>query len=253
LIGAWLTRALPQGRGEGRLPFLRTVAADTVWIVTSTPHDEDEHAASPGRRELAAAWVGLRQPVVIVLLLIAFFSSISGKPLDGLLMLIVAVGLAWDARRRSGQAAATVADAALPSPPRPSSWGVRRILAGLALLAAGVVYAVLVGSYIRFSWPATIFVVGLGVVVVAIGWHGPVRSRPDPGRLPRTGSALWFGVLLAGGVFEIWNLSQQPSLDTDSFAHPTISALSDPLLASHPGRSLMLGVWLLLGWYVVRR
>jgi hypothetical protein len=110
-----------------------------------------------------------------------------------------------------------------------------------------------VGSYIRFSWPATIFVVGLGAVVVAIGWHGPVHSRTDPGPLPRTGSALWFGVLLVGGLWEIWNLSHQPSLDTDSFTHPTISALSDPLLASHPGRSLILGVWLLLGWYVVRR
>ena len=39
---------------------------------------------------------GIRQPIVIVLLLIAFFSAISGKPLDGLLMLLVAAGLvAW--------------------------------------------------------------------------------------------------------------------------------------------------------------
>jgi hypothetical protein len=221
--------------------------------VTSTPQDENERALSPGRRELAAVWVGLRQPVVIVLLLIAFFSSISGKPLDGLLMLIVAAGLAWDARLRSGPAAATVRGGAAFSSPRPSGRGRHRVLAGLALLTAGIVYAVVVGSYIRFSWPATMFVAGLGVVVVAIGWHGPVRSRPEAGPLPRTGAALWFGVLLAGGIWEIWNLSHQPSLDTDSYAHPTISALSDPLLASHPGRSLMLGVWLLLGWYLVRR
>jgi hypothetical protein len=222
--------------------------------VTSTPQDEDEHALTSGRRERAAVWVGLRQPVVIVLLLIAFFSSISGKPLDGLLMLIVAAGLAWDARSRSGGAVATVRDDAVASSPRPSGHGGRyRVLAGLTLVAAGIVYALLVGSYIRFSWPATFFVAGLGAVVVAIGWHGPVRSRPDPGPLPRAGTALWFGVLVVGAACELWSLSHQPSLDTDSFAHPTISALSDPLLAGHPGRSLILGVWVLLGWYLVRR
>lgn len=222
--------------------------------MTSTPHDEDEHALTPGRRERAASWAGLRQPVVIVLLLIAFFSSISGKPLDGLLMLIVAAGLAWDARQHPGEAVAAARDSAVSSSPRPSARYRRyRVLAGLVLVAAGTVYAVTVGSYIRFSWPATFFVVGLGAVVVAIGWHGPVRSRPDPGPLPRTGAALWFGVLVVGALCELWSLAHQPSLDTDSFAHPTISALSDPLLASHPGRSLVLGVWLLLGWYLVRR
>ncbi len=45
--------------------------------------------------------MAVRDPVILVLLLIAFFSSISGKPLDGLLMLLVAAGLAWDARTRS--------------------------------------------------------------------------------------------------------------------------------------------------------
>ena len=44
---------------------------------------------------------GLREPIVVILLLIAFFTSISGKPLDGLLMLVAGVSLAWDAGRRS--------------------------------------------------------------------------------------------------------------------------------------------------------
>jgi Family of unknown function (DUF6186) len=51
---------------------------------------------------------GIRQPIVIVLLLIAFFSAISGKPLDGLLTLLVAAGLAWDAARASSREAAIV-------------------------------------------------------------------------------------------------------------------------------------------------
>src|SRR5690348_1298975 len=46
-----------------------------------------------------ALLAGLREPIVLVLLAIAFFSAISGKPVDGVLMLIVAVGLGWDAGR----------------------------------------------------------------------------------------------------------------------------------------------------------
>jgi hypothetical protein len=217
---------------------------------------------------------GIRQPIVIILLLIAFFSAISGKPLDGLLMLLVAGGLAWDAARASsreaaaappggpgslpqpGLSAAVAAEPPQPSPalvgrePRP---GWRAAAAGLALAAAGIVYAVVVGSFARFSWPATMAVVGLATLVVVIGWQGPVRARPDPGPLPRTGAALWGGVLLAGGLWELGSLAQQPRLDITSYAHPTISALTDPVLAGHDGRSLALAVWLLIGWYLVRR
>ncbi|HEY2077045.1 MAG TPA: hypothetical protein VGH53_11985 [Streptosporangiaceae bacterium] len=42
-----------------------------------------------------------------------------------------------------------------------------------------------------------------------------------------------------------------PHLTKDSHAHPTISALTDPVLASSPGRSAVLGGWLLTGWYLV--
>jgi hypothetical protein len=46
---------------------------------------------------------------------------------------------------------------------------------------------------------------------------------------------------------------QQPHLTTDSYAHPTISALTDPLLAGHPGRSLVIAAWLFVGWLLVSR
>lgn len=56
---------------------------------------------SPGR----AAMAGLRQSVVAVLLLIALFTSISGKPFDGFLMLSLATSLIFDAARSRRQAA----------------------------------------------------------------------------------------------------------------------------------------------------
>jgi len=196
-----------------------------------------------------AALAGLRAPVVWVLLAIAFFTSISGKPVDGVLMLIVAVGLAWDAGRRAlrhpGTDAATVRTDRLPR-------GRRRFVM-IALLTGAVVYAVVVGSFSRYSWPATAGIIALGTVVVLIGWHGPVRAHPDGGRLPVAGTLAWLAVLVAGCLWELSALLQQPSLTTDSHAHPTISTLTDPLLATSPGRSVVLLVWVAFGWYLVER
>jgi hypothetical protein len=211
-----------------------------------------EAAAQPRRRPLG----GLRDPVVIVLLLIAFFSAISGKPLDGLLMLLVAVGLAWDAWASSRRAPPAPADdepSGPPAAPEPAPRRGVRLLTAIAGVAGAVCYAVIVGSFSRFSWPATVAVVGLGTLVVLVGWQGPLRPRPEYGRLPLPGVLLWGALLFTGGLWELWSLFQQPALDTTSYAHPTISALTDPVLAAQPGRALVLGGWLLLGWYLVRR
>src|SRR5262249_11090873 len=58
--------------------------------------------AAPGHP--VAALTGLREPIVVILLIIGFMSWISGKPLDGLLILLAGASLAWDAGRRSRQA-----------------------------------------------------------------------------------------------------------------------------------------------------
>jgi hypothetical protein len=201
---------------------------------------------------------GFREPVVWVLLAIAFFTSISGKPVDGVLMLIVALGLVVDAGRRArGRTAqeAVVAGAAEPAEPRPARRvnGRRRVLVAAALLAGGVAYAVVVGSFTRYSWPATAGIIGLGTVVVLIGWHGPLRHREVRERLPVVGTLLWAVVIVFGGLWELGALLLQPSITTDSYAHPTISTLTDPVLASSPGRSLVLAAWLAFGWYLVER
>jgi hypothetical protein len=122
---------------------------------------------------------------------------------------------------------------------------------GLASL--GALYAGVVGASSRYSWPATISVVALGCLMVAIGWQGPVRRRAALTGNPLRRAWLWAAVMVAGGMWELSSLLQQPQLSTDSYAHPTISALTDPLLASHPGRSVALGAWLLIGWFVVGR
>ena len=64
---------------------------------------------------------------------------------------------------------------------------------------------------------------------------------------------LWAGLLAAAGVWELVALSLQPSLTTTSYAHPAISTLTDPVLATHAGRSAALAIWVATGWLLARR
>jgi len=240
-------------------------------VSRAVPGPEDQHAqnrdaggsatgcagavADPGRpagRALAAL-AGLRAPVVWVLLAIAFFTAISGRPVDGVLMLIVAAGLVWDAGRRALRHPGAVGAAGARRAGRLRAGGRRRLLVAGAPLAGGALYAGAVGSFSRYSWPATAGIIGLGTVVVLVGWHGPLRDRPHGGRLPVAGTLAWLVVLVAGCLWELAALLQQPSLTTDSYSHPTVSTLTDPLLATSPGRSVVLLAWLALGWYLVER
>lgn len=205
-----------------------------------------------------AAVSGLRQPIVAILLLIALFTAVSGKPLDGFLMLAVATLLALDAARsrrqpasgdgNPGASASMAANA--PAGHRHSS---RRLTVAVACLAAGALYCGVVGSFSRYSWPATMSVVALGCLMIAVGWQGPLASKEPLTGEPLRRAWVWAAVLVSGGLLELGSLLQQPHLTTDSFAHPTISALTDPVLTSFPGRSAILGGWLLTGWYLVGR
>jgi hypothetical protein len=235
--------------------------------VTEAAHEAaDDQLAAPGRPVAItpgqAALSGLRQPLVGILLLIGLCSAISGKPLDGFLMAVVAALLAWDAARARlrgwssyPEGAPARASASLDDAARPSTGRVRRParLAVTGVVAAAIVYATIVGGFSRYSWPVTAAVVALGCLMVAIAWQGPVRARPALVGRPLRRLWLWALVLLAGGGWELSSLLQQPHLTTDSYAHPTISALSDPVLASHPGRTIFLSAWLVLGWFLAGR
>jgi hypothetical protein len=222
--------------------------------------------------QLVTALSGLREPIVVLLLIIGFMSWISGKPLDGLLILLAGACLAWDAGRRSRQsrpaeaspvaaspaeaspAAVDASSGALPAqtaggPQARARW--RRPALIAVWLAGGVLYAVVVGSFSRYSWPATVPVAGVGAVAVAIGWRGPRHTRPAPPRPAVAGLALWGAVFVAACLWELWSLLEQPNLATSSYAHPTISTLTDPVLSTWAGRSIVLAAWLGLGWFLV--
>src|SRR5207248_3357316 len=122
-----------------------------------------------------------------------------------------------------------------------------------ALVVVGVVYAAVAGSFSRYTWPSTFALLIPGVIAVAIAWRGRVSCVAEPESISRNGVLVWAGSFIALGLWELTQLLLQPSLTTASWAHPTISTLMNPVLASHLRRSLFIGGWLSVGWYLVTR
>jgi hypothetical protein len=207
----------------------------------------------------------LRDPVIVVFLLAGTFDLLSGdRLLDGVILFAVAVALRSDAARRppAEPAAAEVAAAVEDSTqrplggigaPAPSSQGWATPGRSRLVVLGGLVYAVLVAGFARYSWPATIAVWAPAAAGVAVVWRRPVADGSDPTPVPLAGVAAWAVVFVALALWELAALLLQPSLTTTSWAHPTISVLLDPILAARLGRAVVLGLWLASGWWLLRR
>jgi hypothetical protein len=198
---------------------------------------------------------GIREPVIVCLLLAAFFDELSGNPLHFLVLVGAAVALAV-ARARER--------VALGTSERPvDAWGtppdlLARVRHGLGhssvplLLLPAVGVALVIGWFDRYSAVASASVAVIGAGAIAVSWHGPLRDEPlEP--VETSGKTLWMLVVVALAIWELANLFQQPSLTLDSYRHPTISVLTDPLLGSPLGRSVALLVWLRVGWGLLKR
>jgi hypothetical protein len=122
------------------------------------------------------------------------------------------------------------------------------------LAIGAVLYAAIVGTFARWSWPISVAVAVPGAIAVGSAWLGtPAVATNGPRYESRPSAVPWVIVLLALAAWEVQALLLQPSLTTSSRAHPTLSTLMDPVLASHIGRSISLAVWLWLGGYLLER
>jgi hypothetical protein len=197
----------------------------------------------------------LLDPVVVILVLAGIFDGLAGNPIHSTLLIAVAVALAWDGL--TGTLPATAAGGApvlereaeaTTGPGRPD---LRTVALGGALVIA---FSILVGGFGRYSAPATVAVIAPAGLAIAIAWRRSARDvGPQPSPLAIGGKIAWASVFVAASLWELAALLLQPTLTTDSYAHPTISVLTDPILATHPGRSIALLLWLGLGWFLVGR
>ncbi|HXY73506.1 MAG TPA: hypothetical protein VEM41_13290 [Actinomycetota bacterium] len=183
----------------------------------------------------------VHEPVVAIMLVAAFFDGISGNPIHALLLGGVAIVLGRDIALGE------------PNPPIPLVERGMWIPGGWTVAAFSAAFALVVGAFPRYSWPATVGVVAAAAAAIAVAWRGPLVVHADPGPLPRRGVVAWSTVLVAGALWELEALLLQPSLTLDSQQHPTISTLTDPVLSTHAGRTLIMLAWLLVGWFLMRQ
>jgi len=191
---------------------------------------------------LAAA----RDPVVVILLLAGIFDGLAGNVIHSILL--IAVGLALGREVALGRGGpADSAETQSRTLPGAAPWP-----PALATVGA-IAYAVVIGGLGRYSWPATVAVVLPGTIVLIVTWRETVYPRRDVSPLDPIGAIAWIAAFVGLAIWELAALLLQPSLTTDSAVHPTISVLTDPLLATHPGRSIALLLWLGLGWFILQR
>lgn len=198
--------------------------------VESERRIESSTAATPRTRQALL--------VVFILVVAGVFDAISGNPVDSILLFSVGVLLA-----------------VFPDGREPDSTRARpRRRLGVITIAVtlATAFAIVVGGFERHTWPVTIGVLVPGVTALTLAWRAP--SGHDPGPKLELGQVFpWMAVFIVLGLFELANLLLQPGLTIDSFDHPTLSVLSDTVLSGHPGRSVGLLVWLLMGAYLIDR
>jgi len=113
------------------------------------------------------------------------------------------------------------------------------------LAAAVLAYASVAALCRPLTLPALVAVLVAGLPLC---WAGvrrrPVRARPAGGR----SVAVWLGLGVVAGGFEL-----ALRLGPDDVAHPTLSTLADPLLATYPGRVAGYALWLGAGLWLASR
>jgi hypothetical protein len=203
----------------------------------------------PGSPARSHVWSAVRDPVIPILFLAGLFDGISDNWVHAALLWFVAGLLGWEALH--GRALDEPAGRIAPRRPFADRSPVaRRGWTSLALFGA-VSYVWLGGSFGRYSWPMTAAIVLPAAAVLAIGWPRPEAGASPPEPTWPVGAVAWGAVFLSACLLELTSLLLQPSFRTDSYAHPTISFLMDPLLASHLGRAIGLFAWLALGWLLL--
>jgi hypothetical protein len=219
------------------------------------PRSEQVSAASAHRSPSIGAFgvSVIREPVVWILALAGFFDGISGSPIHGLILGLAAVALTYDSARIRTLGIDPSSEEAWGSRPTKAASETQRRWLGIVFAICVVAYAAVAGGFARYSWPATLAVVVPIIAVLIVAWRGPLPSVPTPMRPRPVGSLLWAAVFIALGLWELTMLLLQPTLTTDSYAHPTISTLMDPVLASHPGRTIAMCLWAAVGWFLVGR
>jgi hypothetical protein len=114
-----------------------------------------------------------------------------------------------------------------------------------AIAAAIVGYASVAALCRPLTGPALLAVLVAGVPLF---WRGVARRPRDTPAVGPRSAVVWLGIGAAVGAFELGL-----RLGPNDLAHPTLSTLVDPALATYPGRVVGYLLWLGAGAWLVGR
>ncbi len=196
----------------------------------------------------------LAHPVVLTFLVAAVLSYLSADGVRAVYLMAVGLALAWDQARRGSVAAGTARQPAVFSGESAARRQAAMRRLRVPAVAGGIAYSLLIGWCQRYSWPATVLAGIPAVAAVIVAWRVSAGSGTGPAEpLGWAGVTAWAVVWVGASAWEVAALFLQPSLATDSYAHPTLSVLVNGILTSMPGRSIVAFGWLAFGWYLARR
>jgi hypothetical protein len=192
--------------------------------------DPDVAQAPTGRRP---PW---RDLPILIIVIAGLFHFGRGAEVDGLVFVTVGMALV----------VAELRDRRETPPPKAPPLDKRWILLG-ALLCLG--YGLLVGRWALASAEVILAVAVPGLLILPLAWRvGPPGERGAP----RT-KWLWAGVMVLICLWELISFLSQPDAQTDSYDHPTLSAILNPMFGHEPFRVVVLTAWLAIGFWLARR
>jgi hypothetical protein len=175
----------------------------------------------------------------MIIIIAGLFHFGRGAEVDGFVFVTIGVALV----------VASLRDRCIPSlRARRERLGAQWILVGVLLC---LVYGLVVGGWALASAPVVLAVAVPGPLILPLAWRvGPPRTEDRPG----PAKWLWAGVLVLVCLWELTSFLAQPDPRTDSYDHPTLSAILNPVFASSgTARAVALIVWLGVGLWLARR
>ena len=100
----------------------------------------------------------------------------------------------------------------------------------------------------------TAVVVAIGIALMPLVWPQPAipapKARPDA---IRRAALAWSVIAVAGFAWEIGAYFMARPSPAAEYAYPPLSDLVDPFIASPVGRAVLIALWLLGGYALIRR
>jgi hypothetical protein len=128
------------------------------------------------------------------------------------------------------------------------TFGLERRDATTFVVAAAAAYSWIAAGLRPFTLAQEALVAIPALLALVAAMRTSRTKRADSVDASSRGSAaIWLGLVVLAACWELNAYFSSPRS-----AHPTLSVIADDVMGVRPGRALVFGLWLALGWVLVR-